>query len=402
MPGASVAHPVYAPALVVFVGGGGWAPSAGQGVGWFPLGPREAYIPPYQVSTSYVQRINVGHVANINQRTIERFNPNQVGYVNRSAPRGVTFVPRDVFVQSRPAGGAVLSISATEVARAPVMGMTAMVVPQRESIIARPVVARSPVPQPTPDMMSRRVYSRMAPSAVRVPFVQQQKALQANPGRPIAPEALSGMQRRQQPAPAPVRIVNTATLTRQNNPPVRKDSPQAIPPRNAPGGQQRVIAPATGDQQRTSTPAPGGQQRATTPAPGGQQRVIAPATGDQQRATTPAPGGQQQKPPAPATRGQGGSSAATLITTLRTRTLPGADQRLSEARKVPGIRLDLNAVAHQLASAKEALAGAEKDLAGGNSDQALQKATAIQRQIDDQMSRVSAAMQAARQDPQKR
>jgi len=43
---------VYAPALVVFIGGG---PGGFSGnVGWFPLGPREVYVPPYHVSRGYM------------------------------------------------------------------------------------------------------------------------------------------------------------------------------------------------------------------------------------------------------------------------------------------------------------------------------------------------------------
>ena len=38
---------VYAPALVVFIGGGGGGIGVGFGgnVGWFPLGPREVFVP---------------------------------------------------------------------------------------------------------------------------------------------------------------------------------------------------------------------------------------------------------------------------------------------------------------------------------------------------------------------
>ncbi len=403
MPGASMARPVYAPALVVFVGGAGWAPAAGQGVGWFPLGPRELYIPPYQVSTSYIQRINAGHVASISQQTVERFNPGQAVYANRSAPRGMTFVPRDVFVQSRPAGGAVLSISMTEVARAPLMGMTAMVVPQRQSIIALPVAARgAPVPQPPADIMSRRVDSRIAPSPVRVPFGQQQKALNADPGRPVAPETLAGMQRGQKVTAPSVRFVNPATLVRQKNPPVQRKSPEAVVARNVPGSQQRMTeAPVPVSQQRVTASPPAAQPGITTPAQAAPQRVTTPP----QRTASPSqmvaspPG----KPPAAATRGsQGDSGAAALIASLKTRTLPDADQRLNEARKVSGVRIDLNAVAGQLAAARQTLAGAEKDLAGGNSAQAMQKATAVQKQVDDLVNRLASAVQDAKQAPQKR
>ena len=63
-PGPRVARPVFAPALVGWVGpppapGGAWggrSPPPGQG--WVPLGPREAYRPPYPVSPRYLQHLN--------------------------------------------------------------------------------------------------------------------------------------------------------------------------------------------------------------------------------------------------------------------------------------------------------------------------------------------------------
>jgi len=261
-----------------------------------------------------------------------------------------------------------------------VIGMTAKIAPQRESIIAQPVAARAPVPQPPPALLTRRVESRIAPTPARVPFAQQQKVLMANPGRPIEPVALTSMQRSQQIAPPAVRIVNPATLTKLKNPPVLKNVPPKV--------QQKPVEPAP-VVQPVIKPTPRVQQNPKTPAPVVPQPAMKPAPGVQQNPKTPAP------------VGQAGSSAASLITTLRTRTLPDADQRLSEARKVAGIRLDLNAVAQQLAAAKQALAGAEKDLAAGNSAQALQKATAIQKQVDDQMNQLAAAIQAAKQGPRK-
>jgi hypothetical protein len=394
-PGAAVPHPVYAPALVVFVGGPGWTPAGGESIGWFPLGPREAYYPSYLVSASYVQRINVG-LSNINVQTIETFNPNRVVYVNRGAPQGVTCVSRDVFVQSRPAGGAVLSISAADLTRAPLMGMTARVVPQRESIIAKPIASRAPVPQPEPGLMSKRVYSRVAPPPVQIPFAQQQQMLKANPGQPVDPAVLSGIQRRQRPVSV-VTMVNPATLTTLKRPPVLKNAP----PIPAPGSRQKPAAPAPSSPQPVVRQAPGSRQKPAAPAPSSQPRTTTPASVLKEKPTvTPPPPGRQPAISTPG--GQKGSSAATLIAALKTRTLPDADRLLSEARKVAGIRIDLNAVATQLAAAKESLAGAEKDMAGGNSDQAAQKATAIQEQIGNQMNQLSAAMQAAKQNTQKR
>ena len=65
VPGPRMARPVYAPALVAFVGGGGWGVSIGIGgapVGWFPLGPGEVYNPWYHCNRAYYRRINVTNI----------------------------------------------------------------------------------------------------------------------------------------------------------------------------------------------------------------------------------------------------------------------------------------------------------------------------------------------------
>lgn len=63
VPGRPAARPVYSPALVGFVGGGG-ANAALQigdgrsGVGWFPLAPGEAWRPGYRASQRYLDQVN--------------------------------------------------------------------------------------------------------------------------------------------------------------------------------------------------------------------------------------------------------------------------------------------------------------------------------------------------------
>ncbi|MDY0747820.1 DUF6600 domain-containing protein [Paucibacter sp. R3-3] len=67
-PGTYVARPVYAPALVAWVGGGSFSVSVNVGggrpppprFGWYPLAPREVYRPPYRHSPIYGDRINGG------------------------------------------------------------------------------------------------------------------------------------------------------------------------------------------------------------------------------------------------------------------------------------------------------------------------------------------------------
>lgn len=60
VPGPYVRRPVYAPALVAWVGSSGWSVSVSSGptVGWVPLAPWEAYRPVYVVTPGYARRVN--------------------------------------------------------------------------------------------------------------------------------------------------------------------------------------------------------------------------------------------------------------------------------------------------------------------------------------------------------
>lgn len=124
VPGPYHAHqrPVYAPALVAFVGNSniGINPSNGHrnipGVAWFPLGPGEAYRPGYTHNSNYIQRLNQNVV--INNTVI---NNNRGVYVNQNIRNAVTVVPTQTFVR----GEHVLPASTTRVIvenqRAPVV-----------------------------------------------------------------------------------------------------------------------------------------------------------------------------------------------------------------------------------------------------------------------------------------
>ena len=67
IPGPRQVMPVYAPALVVFVGGGGMA--FGGNIAWFPLGPREVFVPSYHVSRGYLVNLNMSGTI-VNQTVI--------------------------------------------------------------------------------------------------------------------------------------------------------------------------------------------------------------------------------------------------------------------------------------------------------------------------------------------
>ncbi|MET0320953.1 MAG: DUF6600 domain-containing protein [Duganella sp.] len=55
-PGRPTGRPVWAPALVGWVGGVNH-PGHGPGLGWYPLTPRDRFVPGYRVSSSYEQRL---------------------------------------------------------------------------------------------------------------------------------------------------------------------------------------------------------------------------------------------------------------------------------------------------------------------------------------------------------
>jgi uncharacterized protein DUF6600 len=138
IPGTLVARPVYAPALVAFLGGSNWRVgfSVGEPVGWFPLGPREVFVPAYQVSPAYVTAINRSHVVLTNP-TLTSTN---VAYANRRITGGVTVVSRDTFVQARAVSPAVVAVRPAVLQAAIVVGHAA------PATVGNPVTMRPAAP----------------------------------------------------------------------------------------------------------------------------------------------------------------------------------------------------------------------------------------------------------------
>src|SRR5206468_1770004 len=81
-------RPVYAPALVAWVGGAHWGvgvavgSAPATGVAWFPLGPRDVYCPSYRVSQTYVTNVNVSNTTIINRTQVTNVYNNV--YVNKT------------------------------------------------------------------------------------------------------------------------------------------------------------------------------------------------------------------------------------------------------------------------------------------------------------------------------
>jgi hypothetical protein len=275
-PRVAVVRPVYAPALVAFIGGGNWGVGlrvGGPAVGWVPLGPREVYVPAYRVSQNYFRTVNVSNTTIVNNVNITNVYNNvyvnknvtvaNQRYVNVNAPNAVTAMPQNAFASGQAVSRAGVTIPRTEVAQAQAVPVTVApaVAPVRQALA--PAVTARPVPRPPERAISTPVVVRTAPPAAPVPFAVKQPVLQRNAGRPVdmqvvrqavprvaAPAPAVRMAPVPRPAAAPAQPPATPAYRR---PAVTPQQPQAVPrPESAPRPQaapsQRVAPPERREQ----------------------------------------------------------------------------------------------------------------------------------------------------------
>ena len=199
VPGPMAVAPVYAPALVVFIGGGG---GFGGNMGWFPLGPREVYVPSYGVSRGYVDRVNVSNttvstttVTNIYNTTIVNKTTviNNVTYANRSVSGAVTAVPQQAFTSGQSVAKAAVAVNAKEIASAPVNSRAA-VAPTSNSVMGLHASTATHVKAPPAAVASRAIVAKAKVPPPPVPFAARQQALAAHPGQPIARQEMQHLQ----------------------------------------------------------------------------------------------------------------------------------------------------------------------------------------------------------------
>jgi len=139
VPGPRHVHAVYAPALVGWVGSPGVSVSVsfgGGGVAWFPLGPREVYVPARRFSPHYVERVNVSNTVIVNRTYITNVYENRMpnmSYRNRGVPGAVTAVSRETFVSAGRVADHRVRISESDITRTRVTGAAPRIEPGRES-----------------------------------------------------------------------------------------------------------------------------------------------------------------------------------------------------------------------------------------------------------------------------
>jgi hypothetical protein len=241
IPGPIEVRPYYAPALVAFVGGSGW--SVGVSVNtqaWFPLGPREAYIPSYHHDDVYLRQVNISNVRNVtNINTIINVqNVNQVNYVNRRV--GMTAVSTDAFRSGRPTAKEIVTVAPENRGRGSIISHPSAAPDARAALGGRPAAAPPP-------------------AAPRPPMVTT--ASPRNAGR--------GGQARGEPQRGQPQQI-----------PPQRGQPQQTPPPQAQPQAQPQTPPQRGQPQ---TPPPVGQPQTQPPGQRGQPQRNEPQRGEPQR-----------------------------------------------------------------------------------------------------------------------
>ncbi len=254
-PGVREPRPIYAPALVGWIApprggasvGGGYGPA----VGWFPLAPREVFVPGYRGSPRYIRGMNTPHMRrgdNIDVFIRDPLAPRE--FENRRDHRAVTVVPATAFTEQRRS----LAPVAAQFRDTPWARDFASGHGQAPVAIAAPVTA-------PPSAVNRQGESRpMRPP----PGFPEQRA--AGPGRP-------GRDRDAPRSEPPMPVDTGSPMAERVRP---------LPVRPSFDGGQRAGLPGAPEGRRSAFPSMPAQQQQPQPQPQPQQQ-------QQQQQITPLP-----------------------------------------------------------------------------------------------------------------
>ena len=288
-PGSYVARPVYAPALVAWIGGPRVSLSLNIGspaaVGWFPLGPHEVYVPTYRVSPVYIRNVNVTHVTNVPPTFIHQptMAAQQTRYVNRQVQNAVTAVAPDVINRRQPVAPHVDPRVVREIEREPVsvsLPVAALAV-RRDAIAPSPVAPR--VLPPAPNRLAavpadagsaaiapepRVLRSRGSERAEQAQRVPPPAAMPADAGSAaIAPEPRLAVP--VAPAQQPVVVPRSTTIV-----PQREAARAALPHERGGRAAQQAQPHVEPPQRAVVTPIPRPAVEPSRPAPPPQQQAL--------------------------------------------------------------------------------------------------------------------------------
>jgi len=271
-------RPVYAPALVAWVGGGGGG--VGVNVGWFALGPREVYVPSYPVSRAYVNRVNVSNTT-VNTTVVNNYynttvvnkdtTATNVNYVNRNAPGAVVATTPQVLASAQPVAKNIVRVDAKTVQAAPVRAAAPAVAPAKQAVLGPAAPARV---KPPAKVETRTVVAKAAPPPPLPSFEKRQAAIQSNGGKPLSTAQMRQIQPTAPATPPPTVKIAPAAKPAATPPPPNRATQPAKPaptaPNTAPAPNRQPTPKETKpepDRPSTPNPAPPNRPAERHPAP---------------------------------------------------------------------------------------------------------------------------------------
>lgn len=317
-------RPVYAPALVAFVGGVELAVTLANAsaapVGWFPLGPREVYVPPYTTNRDYYRRLN--RSARIDDRVLDdrwqRAQRQETWADRRGAwanQRFATVVPSTAFVRSEPVSRAALQVAPEKIATAPVAPVAAPPAPTVSMVSAKAAPAAPSAELKAVDVPVAKTAVAAMPALARPAAAETRTA----PGPRTAtaqPQAAPDSDRRRPAMPplaprqgaAPPELKGTATpapaqpphqqqaAPQPQTPQARPDAPRAVAPQQQPRPEPPKQAEPPRQKTALQPQARPEQPRPPAPAPQQQTRPEPPRQAEPPRQQAAPPPPQQQAP----------------------------------------------------------------------------------------------------------
>ena len=253
VPGRLSLRPVYAPALVAFVGG------STSEIAWFPLAPGEAWQPPYAATALYISGVN---------RNLTVTPPASYAYQRQS--EALTTIALPEFQRGRPAAGGWWRVAANLLTSAPIVpppplsdraraaakdAKLARKMPAAPSAAAvRQVAVPTTPPPPQPVALNTPMQAPAAPPATSPPPRAVNAITPSAP--PVARTAVLPPTRVAKPAAAPVtpplQVARNAPAQHVREP-ARAAAPQRVAQASRPAAAMQPQAKAAAARQAAAT-----------------------------------------------------------------------------------------------------------------------------------------------------
>jgi hypothetical protein len=140
VPGRMGLRPIYAPALVAFVGAGGAASLAVSGkqtIAWFPLAPGEPWQPGFRATPLYISTVNT------NMPPVRESG----NYAFQNKPEALTAIPMEDFQHGKPSRGSWLRVASNMLTQAQVVAPPPMPERSKATALARVTPAAADIRQ---------------------------------------------------------------------------------------------------------------------------------------------------------------------------------------------------------------------------------------------------------------